>query len=123
LFAHRISENRFALFGPMRQIATNADGGRLRNTEIMTLEDGKITEVEVYFGCSLPHEGKGGRVHRSMMRGDAGNAVVCWTNTLIRRFAPPPASGRKGNKVADSAIHGNWRIGPRVRSLPRFSRR
>ncbi|MBV8568600.1 MAG: nuclear transport factor 2 family protein [Methylobacteriaceae bacterium] len=32
------------------------DGGRgFRNTEILTVRDGKIVEVEVYFGWSLPH--------------------------------------------------------------------
>jgi ketosteroid isomerase-like protein len=41
-------------------IATNADGGRFRNTEIMSLRDGKIKEIEVYFGWSLPHEAKPG---------------------------------------------------------------
>jgi hypothetical protein len=41
-------------------VATNADGGRFRNTEIMILGDGKIKEVEVYFGWSLPHEAKPG---------------------------------------------------------------
>jgi len=41
-------------------IATNADGHRFRNTEIMTLGDGKIMDVEVYFGWSIPHEAKPG---------------------------------------------------------------
>jgi len=41
-------------------VAANADGGRFRNTEIMILGDGKIKEVEVYFGWSLPHEAKPG---------------------------------------------------------------
>jgi ketosteroid isomerase-like protein len=41
-------------------IATNTDGHRFRNTEIMTLGEGKITEVEVYFGWSIPHEAKPG---------------------------------------------------------------
>ena len=41
-------------------IATNADGHRFRNTEIMTLGDGKIIDVEVYFGWSIPHEAKPG---------------------------------------------------------------
>ena len=41
-------------------VATNVDGGRFRNTEIMTLRAGKIEEVEVYFGWSLPHEAKPG---------------------------------------------------------------
>jgi ketosteroid isomerase-like protein len=41
-------------------IATNTDGHRFRNTEIMTLGEGKFTEVEVYFGWSIPHEAKPG---------------------------------------------------------------
>ena len=39
-------------------IATNSEGERFQNTEIMTVRDGKIAEVEVYFGWSLPHEAK-----------------------------------------------------------------
>jgi ketosteroid isomerase-like protein len=31
-------------------------GKRFRNTEIMTVRNGKIVEVEVYFGWSIPHE-------------------------------------------------------------------
>jgi ketosteroid isomerase-like protein len=31
-------------------------GKRFRNTEVLTMRDGKITEVEVYFGWSVPHE-------------------------------------------------------------------
>jgi ketosteroid isomerase-like protein len=30
-------------------------GKRFRNTEILTVRDGKIVEVEVYFGWSIPH--------------------------------------------------------------------
>jgi ketosteroid isomerase-like protein len=30
-------------------------GKRFRNTEIVTVQDGKIMDVEVYFGWSLPH--------------------------------------------------------------------
>jgi ketosteroid isomerase-like protein len=30
-------------------------GRRFRNTEILRLRDGRIIEVEVYFGWSLPH--------------------------------------------------------------------
>ncbi len=33
-----------------------AAGKRFRNTEILTVKDGKLVEVEVYFGWSLPHE-------------------------------------------------------------------
>jgi ketosteroid isomerase-like protein len=32
------------------------DGHRFRNTEIVTLRDGKAVEVEVYFGWSIPHK-------------------------------------------------------------------
>jgi len=31
-------------------------GKRLRNTEVHTIRRGKIAEVEVYFGWSIPHE-------------------------------------------------------------------
>ena len=31
-------------------------GSRFRNTEIMTMRDGRIVEVEVYFGWNIPHK-------------------------------------------------------------------
>jgi ketosteroid isomerase-like protein len=34
----------------------NTDGHRLRNTEILTIRDEHIVDVEVYFGWSLPHK-------------------------------------------------------------------
>jgi ketosteroid isomerase-like protein len=34
----------------------NTTGKWFRNTEIMTVRDGKIVDVEVYFGWSIPHE-------------------------------------------------------------------
>jgi len=34
----------------------NTDGRRFRNTEILTIRDHLIIEVEVYFGWSLPHK-------------------------------------------------------------------
>jgi len=34
----------------------SARGNRFRNTEILTTRDGKIVDVEVYFGWSIPHE-------------------------------------------------------------------
>jgi ketosteroid isomerase-like protein len=38
-----------------------AVGGRhFRNTEILTLRDGQVVEVEVYFGWSIPHKAKPG---------------------------------------------------------------
>jgi SnoaL-like protein len=33
----------------------NTDGRRFRNTEIVTISDEHIIDVEVYFGWSLPH--------------------------------------------------------------------
>jgi ketosteroid isomerase-like protein len=36
------------------------DGERFRNTEILTVSNGKVVEVEVYFGWSVPHEAPGG---------------------------------------------------------------
>jgi ketosteroid isomerase-like protein len=35
-------------------------GGRFRNTEILTIRDGKIAEAEVYFGWSIPHKAPDG---------------------------------------------------------------
>jgi ketosteroid isomerase-like protein len=36
--------------------ARNIDGRRFRNTEVLTLRDGRIVEVEVYFGWNIPHK-------------------------------------------------------------------
>ena len=33
----------------------NTDGRRFRNTEILTIRDQQITDVEVYFGWPVPH--------------------------------------------------------------------
>jgi ketosteroid isomerase-like protein len=35
---------------------TNASGGLFRNTEVLTIRDEKIVEVEVYFGWNVPHQ-------------------------------------------------------------------
>jgi ketosteroid isomerase-like protein len=44
----------------------NKNGHRFRNTEILTIRDQHIVEVEVYFGWSLPHEApQGGFVDRA----------------------------------------------------------
>ena len=34
---------------------------RFRNTELFTVIDGKVVDVEVYFGWSLPHEATDGK--------------------------------------------------------------
>jgi ketosteroid isomerase-like protein len=39
----------------------NTDGRRFRNTEILTIRDQRIVDVEVYFGWSLPHRAPLGR--------------------------------------------------------------
>ena len=39
---------------------TNTDGGRFRNTEVLTLRNKKIVEAEVYFGWSIPHPARVG---------------------------------------------------------------
>lgn len=36
------------------------NGERFRNTEIVTVRDGQIVAVEVYFGWSIPHKAKPG---------------------------------------------------------------
>ena len=33
---------------------------RFRNTEVLTIRDGKLVEAEVYFGWSLPHDAPAG---------------------------------------------------------------
>jgi ketosteroid isomerase-like protein len=44
----------------------NTNGHRFRNTEILTIRDQHIVEVEVYFGWSLPHKApQGGFVDRA----------------------------------------------------------
>jgi ketosteroid isomerase-like protein len=34
----------------------NLDGKKFRNTEILTVRNGKIVDAEVYFGWSIPHD-------------------------------------------------------------------
>lgn len=36
------------------------NGGRFRNTEILTMRDGQLVEAEVYFGWSIPHRADDG---------------------------------------------------------------
>ena len=38
----------------------NVDGGRFRNTEILTVRGSQIVEAEVYFGWSIPHKAPDG---------------------------------------------------------------
>ncbi|HEY6235655.1 MAG TPA: nuclear transport factor 2 family protein [Candidatus Elarobacter sp.] len=43
-----------------------ANGRRFRNTELVTVANGRITDVEVYFGWTIPHEAPpGGFVENS----------------------------------------------------------
>ena len=45
--------------------AKDSRGGRFRNTEVLTVRDKKIVEVEVYFGWSIPHPAPVGSFARS----------------------------------------------------------
>jgi ketosteroid isomerase-like protein len=38
----------------------SVDGKKFRNTEILTVRNGRIIEAEVYFGWSIPHEAPAG---------------------------------------------------------------
>lgn len=38
----------------------STQGHSFRNTEIVTVREGQITDVEVYFGWSIPHEARPG---------------------------------------------------------------
>ena len=40
--------------------AATLEGDRFRNTEILTVRNGQVTEVEVYFGWNLPHDAEDG---------------------------------------------------------------
>ena len=47
----------------------NTNGHRFRNTEILTIRDQQIVEVEVYFGWSIPHNApQGGFVNEAAPR-------------------------------------------------------
>jgi len=52
-FVNLVSEGEHVLVTYEGQDIT---GKRFRNTEIISFRDGKIVEVEVYFGWSIPHE-------------------------------------------------------------------
>jgi ketosteroid isomerase-like protein len=40
--------------------AESTTGKRFRNTEVMTIRNGKVREVEVFFGWNVPHEAREG---------------------------------------------------------------
>jgi hypothetical protein len=42
--------------------ARTDDGRRFRNTELLTVRDGKLVDAEVYFGWSLPHPAPAGGI-------------------------------------------------------------
>jgi uncharacterized protein (TIGR02246 family) len=51
---------------------TTFDGHRFRNTERLTVRNGKLVEVEVYFGWSIPHEAKpGGFIDQASKESDS----------------------------------------------------
>ena len=40
--------------------AESTTGKRFRNTEVMTIKNGKISNVEVFFGWNVPHDAQDG---------------------------------------------------------------
>jgi ketosteroid isomerase-like protein len=61
-------------------------GRRFRNTEILTIRDGQITEAEVYFGWSIPHEAKpGGFVEPASDAGERGEKAPASAGAENRR--------------------------------------
>lgn len=50
----RVVEDRETVFVTYEGVAV--DGRRFRNSEVLTFKDGQVTDVEVYFGWSLPHD-------------------------------------------------------------------
>ena len=57
-----VGGDRFAARGPgwekvyVIYDAKTTAGKRFRNSELLTVKDGKITKVEVYFGWTTPHK-------------------------------------------------------------------
>ena len=51
-FIHLISDDDRVF---VTYVGRNTDGRRFRNTEILTIRDQQIVDVEVYFGWSVPH--------------------------------------------------------------------
>ena len=41
-------------------VGENMDGSHFRNTEVFTISDNMISEVEVYFGWNVPHKAPAG---------------------------------------------------------------
>jgi ketosteroid isomerase-like protein len=56
-FIHLVSDGDLVF---VNYEARGTKGNRFRNTEILTVRDGQIVKVEVYFGWSLPHRAKPG---------------------------------------------------------------
>ena len=48
-------------------------GRRFRNTEILTVKDGRITDAEVYFGWTIPHEARPGGFVNATPRSTGGS--------------------------------------------------
>ena len=52
-YIHLVADGEFVF---VTYEGSNVDGGRFRNTEILTVRDQQIVEAEVYFGWSIPHK-------------------------------------------------------------------
>jgi ketosteroid isomerase-like protein len=56
---------------------TMKDGRQFRNSEALTLRDGKVREVEVYFGWDIPHKApEGGFVDEYRVAGPLNEATA-----------------------------------------------
>jgi ketosteroid isomerase-like protein len=54
---HLVTEGERAF---VTYVGKRRDGGRFRNTEVLTVREGQLREAEVYFGWSLPHPAAAG---------------------------------------------------------------
>lgn len=56
---------------------TMKDGRQFRNSEALTLRDGKVREIEVYFGWDIPHKApEGGFVDEYRVAGPLNEATA-----------------------------------------------
>jgi ketosteroid isomerase-like protein len=103
------------------------DGKRFRNTERITVTDGQIHRVEVFFGAEYDEAGhvvtsKGNeeaavrdvlaRLARAVHDKDADGVVAAYTQDLVRYDLPPPLAfeGEKARDTKDlEAWFATWR--------------
>ena len=70
-------------------------GRNFRNTEVLTVQDGKIVEAEVYFGWNVPHPApSGGFVEDVRRECDIARRVTRRTTTTQGRASAGPGSSK-----------------------------